>query len=447
VEKIAPEELLVGKPAVIFIRLANPGDAPVHQVEIRDWVPRGTRLLATRPQAQISPDGRLVWRVGTLAPGQELSVEMEVMPLEEGEVGSVAEVAFAAEAGARSKVTKPELELRVLAPEHVLIGSPADLALRVSNPGTGPASKVVVEAYLPQGLTHPAGSAIMYEVGPLAAGESRELLLSLQTKEPGSHTCRLVAHGEPNLRVVTEVPIDVTSPALELTFTGSRRRFLDRQGVVELTVANRGTAPARNVRLAVTLPPGLEFVSANNQGIFEPTTRRVRWQLEELPIAEAGTVRLILQPRQLGRFELQATAEADRASAAEAVLPLEVEGIAALQFQVRDTADPVALGQETSYEIRLVNQGSKEATGVRVVISVPPGIRPLQAEGPTRHLLDGGRVVFDPMPQLGPKVEVVYRLAVQAIRPGDQRIRVEVTSDDLRTPIVKEENTNVYAEE
>lgn len=447
VEKIAPEELLVGKSAVVYIRVTNSGDLPAHRLEIRDSVPRGTRLIATRPQASVMPDGRLVWRIGTLPPGQEVSVEMEILPLQEGDVGSVAEISFAAEAGARSRVTKPELELRVLAPESVLIGSPANLTLRISNPGSGPASQIVVEAYLPRGLSHPAGSAIMYEVGPLAAGESRELTLSLQTQEAGKHLCRLVAHGEPNLRVATEVPLEVTSPQLELVISGSRRRFLDRQGIFELAVTNRGTAPARDVRLTVTVPPGVEFVSANNEGMFDGATRRLRWQLEELPQGETGTVRFVLLPRQAGKFQLEALAEAEKCTPAQSSLAIEVEGIAALQFDVRDLTDPVALGGETIYEIRLANQGSKEAKGVRVTVTTPPGLRPTQAEGPVRYMTEAGRIAFDPLSDLPPKAEVVFRIQAQALRPGDQRIRVEVTSEELRTPIVKEESTNVFAED
>lgn len=447
VEKVAPEELLVGKPATIYIRVVNNGDVPAEGVEIRDWIPRGTRLVAARPEATVAPDGRLVWQLGTINPGQEVSVELEVLPLEEGESGSVAEIHFAAPAGARFRVTKPELELRILAPEQVLIGTPAELTLRISNPGTGPASQVVVEAHLPEGLTHPAGQAIMYEVGPLAAGESRELRLALQSTLPGNQSCRLVARGEPSLRVVTEVPIEVTAPQLELTLVGSRRRFLDRQAAFELTIANKGTAPARQVRLAVVLPPGVEFVSANNNGAYDPVSRRIRWHLEELPVGEAGTVRLVVLPRELGRCNLEAFAEEERGTQARSVLTIDVEGIAALQFQVVDKQDPVALGSDAVYEIRVSNAGSKSATNVRVVVTVPPGLRLLSAEGPVRYLADGGRLSFDALPELPPKAEVVYQLSAQAIRAGDQRIRVEVTSDDIRTPIVKEENTHIYAEE
>lgn len=447
VEKVAPEELIVGKSAVIYIRVSNIGELAAEEVEIRDWLPRGTRLIATRPQATIAADGRLVWPIGTVPPGQEVSVELEVLPLEEGESGSVAEVHFAAPAGARFRVTKPELELRILAPEQVLVGMPAELTLRVSNPGSGPASQVVVEAHLPDGLTHPAGQAIMYEVGPLAPGESRELRLSLQSTQPGKQLCRLVARGEPSLRVVTEVPLEVTAPQLELALVGSRRRYLDRQAPFELTITNKGTAPARQVRLTAMLPQGLEFVSANNNGAFDPVTRRVRWLLEELPVGESGTVRVVVVPRQLGRWDIEALAEEERGSQAQTSLAIDVEGIAALQFHVVDKQDPVALGGECVYEIYLSNAGSKKTTSVRVSATIPPGLRVLSAEGPVRYVVDAGRVAFEPLAELTPRTEVIYRLTVQAVRPGDQRIRVEVTSDDIRTPIVKEENTHVYAEE
>lgn len=447
IEKIAPEELLVGKPAVIYIRVSNRGDTPAENVEIHDWVPRGTRLVATRPEAMATAEGQLVWKLGTVAPQQEVAVEMEVLPVEEGEGGSVAEVVFSAPAGTRFRITKPELELRILAPEKVLIGAPAELVLRVSNPGSGPASQVVVEAHLPDGLSHPAGQAIMYEVGPLAPGETREVRLALETKGDGKKQCRLVARGEPNLRVVTEVPIEVTAPQLEVALTGSRRRYLERQAPFELTITNKGTAPARQVRLSVILPQGVDFVSANNNGMFDPATRRIRWQLEELPVGETGSTRFTILPRQLGRLELQASAEAERAGPAQASLTFDVEGIAALQFQVADKQDPIALGAETVYEIRLTNAGSKKAAAVRVLVHLPPGLRPLNAEAPVRYVTETGRIVFDALPELPPRAEVVYKISVQAIRPGDQRVRVEVTSDELRTPLTKEENTHVYAEE
>ena len=65
------------------------------------WAPR-------RPHRRV-PRGELVWSLGTLKPGGGTSVEMQIMPTEEGEVGSVATVRFQADATARSIVTRPKL--------------------------------------------------------------------------------------------------------------------------------------------------------------------------------------------------------------------------------------------------------------------------------------------------------------------------------------------------
>ena len=69
---------------------------------------------------------------------------------------------------------------------------------------------------------------------------------------------------------------------------GPKRRYLERQATYQVSVTNPGTAAAKQVELVATLPPGLKFVSANNAGYYEESTRTVRWRLEELPANESG---------------------------------------------------------------------------------------------------------------------------------------------------------------
>ncbi|MEM9589379.1 MAG: hypothetical protein AAGA03_19010, partial [Planctomycetota bacterium] len=56
-------------------------------------------------------------------------------------------------------------------------------------------------------------------------------------------------------------------------------------------------------------------------------------------------------------------------------------------------------------------------------------------------------VIFEPISSLGPKAEVTFRIDVQGIRPGDQRLAVEVRTDDIPQPIRKEESTRVFGDE
>ncbi|GEM_PF-578601 len=447
IEKLAPEEVQVNEPAVFKIRVMNQGQTTARSIEIRDTLPRGMELLKTHPPAITNDQGELLWRLGPLQAGQQLTVEVHALARQEGVLGSVASVQIVAEAAAKTRATKPELELEVSAPEQVLIGAEVPFHLTVSNPGSGVAEGVVVEAHLGPELDHPAGSAIMYEVGSLRPGETRELELRVLAKKPGPCTTSVLVMGQKNLQVEADIALQIVSPQLQLAINGPKRRFLDWPSAFELLVQNVGTAAAENVQLLLAVPPGFEFVSANNSGQYDGTTRQVLWLLEELPIGESGSVRVTLLPRQLGTFDLRLRAEADLGAQAEIKLPVEVAGIAALQFEVSDQNDPVALGGEAAYEIRVVNQGSQAASNVQVSVTLPSGLTPISAEGPVRHAMELNRLVFDVLPQLAPKAEAVFRLRAQAVEPGDKRFRVQLTSDDLQTPILKEESTRVFAEE
>jgi len=134
IQKIAPEGIQVGKKAVFCIIVRNTGSITANGVEVHDEVPKGTRLAGTTPQASQGPNGELVWKLGSLKPSSEASVEVELMPTAEGEIGSVATVSFRAEASARSVATKPELVVQTSAANKVLIGEQVTLSVTISNP-------------------------------------------------------------------------------------------------------------------------------------------------------------------------------------------------------------------------------------------------------------------------------------------------------------------------
>jgi uncharacterized repeat protein (TIGR01451 family) len=116
---------------------------------VHDQIPKGTRVNDTRPRASRGVHGELVWTLGTLKAGEETSVEAELVPLSEGEIGSVATVVFSADASARTTATRPQLVLESTAPERVAIGEELMLSIVVSNPGSGVATGVVLEEHIP----------------------------------------------------------------------------------------------------------------------------------------------------------------------------------------------------------------------------------------------------------------------------------------------------------
>ncbi len=369
------------------------------------------------------------------------------MPTEEGEIGSVAQVTFASHASAKSRCTRPQLALRMTAPGEVLIGRQQQLTIELHNPGSGDATNVMLLENVPENVRHQAGPTLEFEVGTLRAGETRRMELMLTAEKPGRVVNTLTARADGNLQVRQEVEFDVISPALAVAVQGPARRYLERPATYTVIVDNPGTAPAKDVQLVTKLPKGMRFVRANNLGEYDSATHSVHWSLAELPQGQKGSVELVALPVQSGDHTIEVEGRAREGLEDRTTQPVRIEGLAAIMFTVSDTQDPIEVGGTTSFEIRVVNQGSKAATNVQVTALVPPGMAVTNVQGESRHAVEAEGVVFEPIPRLAPKAEAVLRIDVQGVRPGDQRLMVEVRTDDIQQPIRKEESTRVFGDE
>lgn len=447
-QKHAPREMQVGQTATLEVHVKNTGKVAVHHVVVADEIPRGTRLVDTRPKAATHPSGQITWELGTLNPGESAQIQMQVEPLTEGEVGSVASVTYTAQATARSQVTRPRLALEVSAPRTVMQGEKVALKIRVANPGTGVATGVVLRERIPLGLSHPAGEELEYEVGDLAPNETREITLTLSATKAGEVLNELHAYATGKVQATpARNRIEVIAPALQVKADGPKRRFLERQAVYTVEISNPGTASAERVELVAEIPQGMKFVKADNAGRYDPKTRRVHWKLDKLPAKERGRVTLAAVALEQGPQKLVVQAKAERGLSARAEEQTLVEGIAEVLFTVVDVEDPIEVGGETVYEIRVVNQGSKAASNVQIGALLPEQLRLMDAQGATRHSAQGNRLLFEPIPRLSPKADTTYRIRVKAVAPGDLRFRVQLMTDNMQAPVTKEESTRVYSDE
>ncbi|MBR5709786.1 MAG: DUF11 domain-containing protein [Thermoguttaceae bacterium] len=449
VEKIPPKELLVGQSAVWKTVVKNIGQTIAVNVEIKDLLPKGSQLIETNPPAVKGFNGELVWKVGDIPPGKQVTVSMEIMPLEEGRMGSVAQVAFQTAASGEGVVAKPQLALQTQGVKQIGIGNTTELTIVLSNPGTGTAKNVVLTENVPPQLQHEAKDSVLtYNVGDLKPNETRTINLTMTAIRAGKFVNSLTATADPGLNAESRFDMEVIAPQLKMTVQGPTRRFLEREGSYKLAISNPGTASATHVAMRVQLPNGLEFVRANNSGVYDRQTRTVRWLLEELPANDSGDVELVVVPTQIGQQTLVYQATADKGIADNGQKECLVEGMAALLTQLSDTSDPVLIGEKTTYNINVVNQGTKAAQNVRVSAQIPAGMEFLNAEAPTSYRMGpNNTVVFDPAPQLPPKAEIRFKILVKAVNPGDQRLKLSVVSDELSSPVTKEESTQVYQDQ
>lgn len=447
-QKVAPREVQINKPAEFQLIVQNAGQVTAEQVVVHDRVPQGTELIETSPKASLNADGTLSWNLGTIAPGETVKITINLMPKTPGEFGSVAQVTFAAQASARTLCTQPILEVSLNTKPKVLIGDEVVLDILLENKGDGPATNVLLQEDVPDLLAFEDGNReLEFEIGTLAPGQKRNVQLRLKAVKVGMTQNRIVAQGDAGLETSDSAALEIVAPELQVSGEGPTRKYLNRQATHQFAVANAGTATANNVDLVARLPRGLKFVSANNHGQFDPSSNSVYWSLQQLATGQVGKVDLVTMPVEPGDQLIAFEATADLNQKASLNKTLTVDYLVELFCEIDDLADPIEIDGETAYRIKVVNQGLQAATNIRLNVDFPSGIEPSSVSGTIPHQIQGQRVVFSPIDRLDPKQESVVTITARGTIEGDHRVVVSMSSDARETQVAKEETTRVYSDQ
>ncbi len=443
--KRAPEEVRIGRPATFTLTVKNSGNVIARQVQVIDSVPNGTQFVGSQPSAEPDNNGLLVWDLGDIPPGNERVIQIQLTPESEGDIGSVASVTFAAVAGVRTLATEPKLALNHNVSSSVLLGDQFSVQLQITNNGSGIAEKVLLEADLPANVKCAAGSQIVAEIGNLAPGKSQTIDLPLQAIEPGQGQIALRVMSEDEMLVEQNIDFAVSAPELKVAIEGPTKRFIERQARFIMKVENVGSAPATNVDLVAQLPKGFRFNGTGQKGQYDPARHAVLWSLEELPAGVTANVELDIVPVDMGSQAIHFQVTADLNAQAKAETTVAVEGLSELSFAIDDDNDPVEVDGETTYTIKVTNNGTRADGQVQLAIDLPAGATLVgQPEGPVQADVNGGQITFAPLPAMKAKDSVQYQFTVRWSAEGLQVLRARITSQNRAVPVTKEEATEVY---
>lgn len=445
-QKRAPEEVQVGQPATFTLIVRNVGNASAHDVTIVDRVPVGTRFARSTPQTDPDAQGNLTWSLGEMAAGAEQTIVMELIPETEGELGSVASVSFASQASVRTMSTQPKLELTQVMDPKVLIGNSLDIRIQISNVGTGVARDIILVEEVSSGFKHPKGPSMELEAFHLEPGESRTIPLELLAIEPGMTQNIVRATSANAAPVESSLPVQVVAPQLQVSISGPKLRYLERQATYQITLTNPGTAVARDIDIVANLPRGLQFNNAGNDGEYVSNKHMVVWGLEELGPGETATTDLVVMPIEEGDFVVRVQGQAKDVRPETIEKPVKVEGQSELAFSIEDDNDPIETDGFTTYVVKVTNIGTRGDRNVQVMVELPQGSEVLQVQAPVAHQAAQGGLTFEPIQEMRAKDQLTYRFSVRLPREGTQVVRAFVKSQQRPVAVVKEESTQVYAD-
>lgn len=338
---------------------------------------------------------------------------------------------------------KPELLLVKSAPADVGVCAPFELKLVYRNAGSVPATQVKLVDPLPAGLKTPAGETeVTLDIGTLQPGQGREVRVPVVASQAGTFTNRARITCAEGIAAESVAVTAVHASTLALDCTAPTQVYAGRPLTVCMTVRNAGDGAESKAVVKLPLPAGATFASATAGGTLVDGV--VVWELPNLAPGASQELCARLGRRELGTVNFAPTLQGACGPVVASACETKVAGIAGILLEVIDLEDPIQVGKEVTYEIRVTNQGSATGTNVRLLCRLPASQQFVSGTGITAVKAEGGTVTMEPLANLEAKGLATWRVVVKAVAEDDARFEAQLHSDQFEEPIRENESTQQY---
>jgi uncharacterized repeat protein (TIGR01451 family) len=445
VRQASPKEARAGQECNYIIDVTNLTGSTLQNVSVKLEHMDNVHVVSSWPGALKGDNGDVSWIIPELAGNATKTITVRAKPLNAGVASNCLTAAYANMLCATTSVVAPSLTLTKSAPADVCGGcGDIQLTYTVRNPGSGKADDVTVTDTLPAGLSTPDGGRVVaFRAGDLEAGAQKTFTANVRADKDGTFVSSAAAQTASGIQVrSTDVSTVVRHPAFAFSCDANNRVFLGRDLSYRLTVRNTGSCDAADATVMAAIPAGSAFVSADHAGHVEGG--HVVWNMSSLPAGKAQTVTMNIRPSGTGTARITASASAKCVPTVTSECETEVGGIPAILMEVVDTVDPIQVGEQTTFNVTVTNQGSSGDTNVRIVGTLPPSMEYVSAAGATEVTASGQVLTMAPLATLAPGAKAEWRVTVRAKSAADARSRWELSSDQFKAPIVENESTTLY---
>lgn len=412
----------------------------VCDVVVTAILPDGVSFVRSEPAAKA--DGRtLRWDIGHMKQGECIPAKVWVKCECEGEqcacfCATATPVRFCS-----LLCAKPILECRKCGPDECRPGDPINYTVTVINRGSCTATGVVITDNVPEGLQHASGlRTLQYNLGNLEPCESKRVNMCFKSCGRGE-IC--------NTAIVTACNADTVSctakciacvECVEIEKVGPKEVMVGQNADYQITVTNTGDKPLTQVVVTDCAPRATSIVSANGAKI---NGNQAVWRMKQLNPGEKVSFAITLTTCAPGCYTNKVSVNNCQGCCDSAEFTTRWKGRPALTACIKDTKDPICIGEPTSYHIEVTNQGSETDENVVVVVRFPPQIVPESVGGDIAGTISGQTVTFEAANHFYPRQTLIYRVNARAKSSGDARVIAEISSNTIRTPIVQQESTIV----
>lgn len=435
--KTMPREATLGGEFAADLNIT--AQACAGNVIVLDKVPDNATYVRSEPAATVDGN-QLTWKIGDMEAGQTINAKIWFKATKEGTIVNCATVSADPRVCGATRVVNPAIQLSKSQPKDVTVCDPIPVTLVVKNSGSSQLTGVKVTDNLPSGLTSDGKTSLSFDAGTLAPGQSKEFKFNAIATGPGNYVNPASVTSVEGVSAKASAATVVHQAVLAISCKAREQQYMGRPFDVCFTVSNSGDTASAGTQVSVPVPAGLTFKSATAGGSV--SGNNLVWDLGSLAANAPKELCATFTSASGGTFGFNATAKGACAKPVSTSCETKVIGMSALLLEKADNPDPIQVGENTTYTVKVTNQGTADDTNIKMVVEFPAEIDPVSASN--GGVVSGKKVTFPAYPRLAPKAAFEYRITAKGAKVGDARVNFIRTSDGIPAPTSAEESTRVY---
>ena len=362
-----------GEEVTYFISVFNSAIVDAKQVVVVDHLDKGLKYVSSSHNGVYDEVAHTVTWVVDIAAGS--SLDLTVTAVAEG-YGVLTNDVTVGDKTASAVVTVPEIiPGKSVDVENPNFGDTVTYTVTVTNNGVVDAKQVVVVDHLNKGLKYVSSShnGVYDEVAhtvtwvvDIAAGSSLDLTVTAVAEGYGVLTNDVTVGDK-------SASVDVTVPEIIPTkdVNNTAPNFGDKVEYT-ITLSNNGVGDAKQVVVVDSLDEGLTFVSASDNGVWNPFKRTVTWTVD-LAKGESKVFTVIATVSAYGNIP-NTVSVGDKSSSVNIAVP-EI-----IPAKTVDVENP-NFGDTVTYTVVVTNNGVVDAKQVVVRDILDKGLKFVKATG------------------------------------------------------------------
>ncbi len=462
-----PVTVAVGTALRYVVDVTNPGDLAAEDAVLVVDIPVLMDYLNSTPPPAQELTRQLRWQLGHLGPGEMRRFEIQCRADGAGDqrlqVRVDAAGGLSAETSVATRVVRSALSLRLLDPPTTAkVGERVHFNVEISNTGDQTVSNVIIRDRFDAGFRHTGGerSPIERALGDIAPADVRQIGISFIVQSVGQHCHTIEVVGTGGHAASLRACVDATEPRLsvKVEVTGPAQRTAGEVALYVITVTNTGEAELTSLRLLAVPDASLTPTATSPQVGY--TQEGLVWEIASLQPGETAerqiqclcgppNARAEIAVRVTTRQAITAANTTTTVIQAAPVTPADTQPARiddappaaavtdTLKISMAETADPIGLGDKTTYIIELKNDRNVEDRNVEMTFHIPEGLEFDRfvsiSTGLSISISDDNRTVkVERIAEMRPGGKRMFKVEVIGQQVGRWQFRVEVSS--LRTP-------------